>query len=580
MLAQSVTPPAALPLTRQVNVAAGVFAPAHLGELTRYLPFELVDDVLTQTRTMQRRLRLLPSRAGVYFVLALALFPGIGYLRVWDKLRTGLTGLNVHGWPDAPERSAPASAPTAPMAPRVSEKALRNLRRRLGPAPLKMLFELVAGPLGQPRTPGISYAGMRTVAFDGLSSIKIPDSDRNRAWLGRIYYRLAFAGYPTARLLCLVETGTRGLLGAVIGGAVGVAGDRDESHLARRLLGLLGPGMLLLGDRAYDSASLLAEIDATGAKVLLRAGSARKPHVTTILTDGSYLSVLGGVPVRIIEARLTVTGADATVVSEPYRLITTLHDARHHPAEALLRLYHERWEIETAFLALRHTLLGGHVLRSHDRPGVEQEIWALLTLYQLLRTAIIDAVETRPGLDPDRASFTTALQSARDQVHFVLPADDGLVGVIGRAVLATLLPPRRARYSNRNVKCPSSRYHARNDGRPQHSTAITSIDIAVHAPPPPDPNRAPPRERLQPRFAHQPPPAARTPAPPTRRELVVEILAANPDRSWRGSELADQVGVPRHNMLTQLAEWARLGFLRKTGPGRYTLPDSITPNSS
>lgn len=287
-----------------------------------------------------------------------------------------------------------------------------------------------------------------------------------------------------------------------------------------------------------------------------------------------------GSRVRIIEAQLTVSGADSTVVSEPYRLITTLHDARRHPAEVLIRLYHERWEIETAFLALRHTLLGGQVLRSHDRPGVEQEIWAMLTLYQLLRTAMVDAVESRPGLDPDRASFTTALQSARDQVHHVLPTDHDLVGVIGRAVLATLLPPRRARYSNRNVKCPSSRYHARHDGRPQNSTAITSIDIAVHAPPRPDPNRAPPRERLQPRFAHQPPPAARAPAAPTRRQLVVEILGATPARSWRGSELADKVGVPRHNMLTQLAEWARLGFLHKTGAGLYALPGHDTPSTS
>jgi hypothetical protein len=48
----------------------------HLGELTQYLPFELVDDVLEQTKTVQRRLRDLPSRVGVYFVLALGMYPG------------------------------------------------------------------------------------------------------------------------------------------------------------------------------------------------------------------------------------------------------------------------------------------------------------------------------------------------------------------------------------------------------------------------------------------------------------------------------------------------------------------------
>ena len=87
--------PTTITVTRTLTVAAGVFAPGHLGELTRYLPFELVDDVLAQTRTVQQRLRELPSRTGVYFVLALGLFPGIGYARVWTKLCAGLTGAGL-----------------------------------------------------------------------------------------------------------------------------------------------------------------------------------------------------------------------------------------------------------------------------------------------------------------------------------------------------------------------------------------------------------------------------------------------------------------------------------------------------
>ncbi len=192
--------PTTTTVTRAVTVATGVFAPAHLGELTRYLPVELVDDVLAQTRTVQQRVRVLPSRTGVYFVLALGLFPGLGYARVWAKLVAGLTAVGV-------------------AVPVVSEKALRDVRRRLGPAPLKALFEVVAGPLAQPRTPGACFAGMRTVAFDGLNSLKVPDTDRNRSWMGRIRYRMGFAGYPTLRLMCLAETGTRALLGATIGAA-------------------------------------------------------------------------------------------------------------------------------------------------------------------------------------------------------------------------------------------------------------------------------------------------------------------------------------------------------------------------
>jgi hypothetical protein len=61
--------------TRTITAAGGAFAPGHLGELTQYLPFELVDAVLEETGTVQRWLRLLPSRVGVYFLLALVLFP-------------------------------------------------------------------------------------------------------------------------------------------------------------------------------------------------------------------------------------------------------------------------------------------------------------------------------------------------------------------------------------------------------------------------------------------------------------------------------------------------------------------------
>jgi hypothetical protein len=538
-----------LSLPRSCAVPASpvdVFAAGHLGELTQYLPVELVDDVLEHTKTTQRRLRDLPSRVGVYFLLALGMFPRLGYARVWGKLTAGLS-----------------------TAPRPSEKALRDLRRRLGPAPLRALFELVAGPVGQPRTPGVCYRGLRTVAFDGLNSLKVPDTDRNRGWLGRIRYHLGWAGYPTLRVMALVETGTRALLGAAVGGT----DKRDELALATGLIGLVRPGMLVLLDRAFDATGFLTQLAQTGAQFLVRGKLTRKPRVLRHLPDGSYVSVLGSVKVRIIEADLVMTGTDGSRVGDRYRLITTLVDHHRHPAAELTRLYHERWEIESAFLALRHTILNGHVLRSGDQPGLEQELWALLTLYQLLRMAMITAVETRPGTDPDRASFTTALETARDQItaaQGIHPTDPGdLLGVIGRAVLATLLPPRRPRFSTRKVKCSTSRYLHRNDGRPLRTTTITTIDIAIHPPaltaPPPPPR--PPRDRL-------------TPQPATRRARVIDLMNTDPHRTWNGTELARQLDIPPHNLLTQLAEWARLGLLTRTTKGHYTLnppPTSTTP---
>ena len=542
------TQSATITITRAVTVAAGAFAPGHLGELTPYLPFELVDDVLEQTKTVQRRLRELPSRVGVYFLLALGMYPRLGYARVWAKLTAGLQGLPV---------------------PCPSEKALRDLRRRLGPAPLRALFEVVAGPLAQPGTPGVRFGGLRTVAFDGCNSLKVPDTGRNRWWLGRIRYRMGFAGYPTLRLMALAETGTRGLLGA----ALGSAADRDEPTVARRLLSLLHPGMLVLLDRAFDGNAFLREVAATGALLVARAKSTRHPVVLGHLPDGSYLSDLGGLAVRIIEACVTVTGADGSRVRDGYRLITTLMDHCRFPAAAVVRLYHERWEIESAYFALRHTLLQGRVLRSGDRPGLEQETWALLTLYQLLRMAMVTAVETRPGTDPDRASFTTAMEAAKDQLTAAAgvcpdgPAD--LPGVIGRAVLATLLPARRLRFSARKVKCATARYLNRDDGRPAHPSAITAIDIAISTPP----------VDLKPGRTRRDRTIPRPPRPATRQERVTAIITSQPPRDWSGHDLAVLLGVKPRNMLTQLGEWARLGFFTRTGFGTYRLntPSDQTP---
>jgi hypothetical protein len=537
-------------ITRAVTVAAGVYAPGHLGELTQYLPFELVDDVLAQAKAVQRRLRVLPSRAGVYFVLALGMFPHLGYLRVWGKLTAGLSGLGL---------------------PHPSEKALRDLRRRLGPGPLRALFEVVAGPLAQPHTPGVRFAGLRTVAFDGLNSLKVPDTSRNRSWAGKIRHRLGLAGYPALRLMTLAETGTRGLPGA----ALGSRADRDETGPARRLLPLLGPGMLVLLDRAFDSNAFLAEVAATGAVPLARAKSTRIPLVLRHLPDGSYLSCLGRLDVRIVEAEVAMTGADGTRIADSYRLITTLTDYRAYPAQALVRLYHERWEIESAYLALRHTLLGGRVLRSGDRPGVEQQLWALLTLYQLLRRAMVDAVETRPGTNPDRASFTTALEAARDQLTAaagICPPGPAGLTVIGRAVLATLLPARRPRFSARKVKCATSRYLNHGDERPHAVTAITAISVTVRTPPL--------RDSASRRRPHRRTSTLIGPPRPTRRQRITAIITSQPPRDWTPRELARMLNVHPRHLATQLREWSLLGFFTRTGLGTYRLNTPTPPPSS
>ena len=94
---------------------------------------------------------------------------------------------------------------------------------------------------------------------------------------------------------------------------------------------------------------------------------------------------------------------------------------------------------------------------------------------------MVTAVETVPGTDPDRASFTTALEAAKETLTAAtgVTAGTGLIGRIGRAVLDDLLPPRRPRVSVRKVKSPLSRWNKADPHRPARSTPVTAMDITL-----------------------------------------------------------------------------------------------------
>src|SRR3954462_11225407 len=132
------TPGAPLPVefdtcrvVREVTVAAGRFAPGHLGELTRIVPFEMVDAALGETARVQRRIRDLPSRVVVYLLLAAALFAEGGYRQVWARLGAGRDGVAVG------RGGGRVAAPWA--------AGLAAARRRVGAAPLAALFDLLRG---------------------------------------------------------------------------------------------------------------------------------------------------------------------------------------------------------------------------------------------------------------------------------------------------------------------------------------------------------------------------------------------------------------------------------------------------
>jgi len=139
--------------------------------------------------------------------------------------------------------------------------------------------------------------------------------------------------------------------------------------------------------------------------------------------DGSYRSTLRWnrhcratdrtpIPVRVIE--YTLPGVpDAGPL---YRVVTTLLDPTAAPAAELSALYHERWDIETAFDELKTHLRGARiVLRSKTPTLVRQEAYGLLLAHYAVRGLMHEAaLSALPGArDPDTLSFVHAVRVLR-----------------------------------------------------------------------------------------------------------------------------------------------------------------------
>src|SRR3954467_9156777 len=221
-----------------------------------------------------------------------------------------------------------------------SAAGLAAARRRVGAAPLRALFGLLRGPAAGPATAGVWWHGRLICALDG-TSLCCPDTPANLAVYCKGGSHHGGTGYPMVRLLALVACGTRALLQTTFGTI-----SRGEPAYAAELVSALHPGMLLLADRNFAAADLITGIHRAGADLLIRVKAGRRLPVCRRGGDGSWISRIGPVEVRVIRCAIAL----ATPVgrrSEIYQLVTTVTDPDCSAAE-LVRLYHQRWEIETS----------------------------------------------------------------------------------------------------------------------------------------------------------------------------------------------------------------------------------------
>jgi len=294
------------------------------------------------------------------------------------------------------------------------KSGISQARTRLGSEPVKRLHDRLVKPIGESDTRGAWFHGWRAVSLDG-TTMAVADTPANEQAFGRPGESRGQAAYPLIRLVSLVENGTHVLFGTLMD-----AYRVGEITLAAQVVKRLEKGMLCLADRNFFGYELWQQAQASGADLLWRVKRNRVLPCQRRLADGSYLSHIypspkdrrhdrNGLTVRVVEYEL-VGVADA----EPlYRLVTTILDPDQVSAAALATVYHERWEIETAFDELKTHLRGSQiVLRSKTPELVKQELYGLMMAHFAVRGLMHEAA-LKAEEDPDRLSFTHALRVVR-----------------------------------------------------------------------------------------------------------------------------------------------------------------------
>jgi hypothetical protein len=109
------------------------------------LPDRAIDEAIAATGARERRRRLLPARLVVALVIGMGLWAREGLRDILSNLVEGLRADDPGAW--------------AGWQPPRSSGTLTQARQRLGPRPLRHLFQRLAGPAAAAETPGRGCTG-------------------------------------------------------------------------------------------------------------------------------------------------------------------------------------------------------------------------------------------------------------------------------------------------------------------------------------------------------------------------------------------------------------------------------------
>lgn len=361
-----------------------------LSQIITAIPEAEVEEALRSTDNIDKRFRLLPRKAMVYFVISMAFCAGKSYqevYRIMGECKKAQFG-PLHRV-DTPATSSIVEA-----------------RQSLGVETMEQLSKDILGPIAEERqTKGAFFKKWRVVSIDGMVQ-NVPDTPANSSYFPRSKSQHGDGAYPQIRCVALVECGTR----AVIDFVTTKKKAKSEQSLALLLLPKVKRDYLLLADRLYCDGKKWRLATERGAKAIFRAKADTVLPVKKRLPDGSYMSELvegarGNSehklhPVRVVEFRITRRGKTEAVV----RLITNL-DKREATPRQIIDLYKQRWEWEKLGKEFKHVLNdNAEVLRSKTPDLVEQEIIGMILAHYTIKS-FMHVAALRANIDMDRLSF-------------------------------------------------------------------------------------------------------------------------------------------------------------------------------
>jgi hypothetical protein len=418
-------------------------SPEAFEDLRRGIDPEWILQALQATGTATVRSRRLPAEQVVWLVIGMALFRNQSIQDIVNKLDLALPGISL--------TVAPSSVVEA--------------RARLGAEPMEWLFGICADHWAHASARNHGWRGLAVYGVDGTTP-RVPDSKDNAGHFGYSHSVRGESAYPMVRAVGLMSLRSH-LLAAVAFGPY----ETGEISYAASLWSSVPRDSLTILDRGFFSARILTALARAGnnrhwlirAKKNLRWRTLQRlgPRDVIVEMDVSKEA-------RRKDPSLPETWTMRAITYQrkgfpPQVLLTSLLDPVAFPADEIVLLYHERWELELGYDEIKTELLDREeAIRSRTPTGVRQELWGIFLAYNLVRLEM-ERVAADAGVAPTRISFVAALRLICDEWLWCAVAAPGAIPRhlrnLRASLAALILPPRRSERSYpRAVKIKMSNY--------------------------------------------------------------------------------------------------------------------------